>query len=126
MAERDHMVAILERTWTRALVLAVGRWLLDFLTLLGAIAAVGARPHMSLALVAYAGAQLLAQVPLTPGGLGVVEAGLVGSLALAGMSAGQAAVVTLAYRLVSYWLMLPAGLVAWILFRRTRRRRSTD
>jgi uncharacterized protein (TIRG00374 family) len=55
---------------------------------------------------------------VTPGGLGVVEAGLVGTLALAGVPAGPAAVATLAYRLGSYWLQLPAGLVAYVVHRR--------
>jgi len=118
LAQRDAVVRLLGRTWRLALVVAVGRWVADFLTLLAALAAIGATPHGALTLLAYAGAQLLAQVPLTPGGLGVVEAGMTGSLALAGLTAGQAAVATLAYRLVSYWLLLPAGLVAWLLFRR--------
>ena len=61
---------------------------------------------------------MLAQVPVTPGGLGVVEAGLTGTLALAGVPAAAAAVATLAYRLVSYWLPLPAGAVAWVVHRR--------
>jgi hypothetical protein len=34
------------------------------------------------------------------------------------MHGGDAAIATLAYRLVSYWLMLPAGLIAWIVHRR--------
>ena len=50
--------------------------------------------------------------PLTPGGLGFVEAGLVGTLTLAGLTAHQAVVATLAYRLVSYWLPIPAGGIA--------------
>ena len=57
----------------------------------------------------------------TPGGqavLGVVEAGLTGTLALAGIVAADAAVATLAYRLASYWLPLPLGLGAWVLHRR--------
>ena len=49
-----------------------------------------------------------------------MEAGLVGLLALAGVDAGTAAVATLGYRLVSYWLPLPAGLVAYVLARRHR------
>jgi uncharacterized protein (TIRG00374 family) len=57
-------------------------------------------------------------VPLTPGGLGIVEAGMTGTLALAGVPAGAAAIATLAYRLASYWLPLPAGAVAWIVHRR--------
>jgi uncharacterized protein (TIRG00374 family) len=97
---------------------AVGRWLFDLLALVFAIIAVGAHPRFSLVLLAYVAAQLLAQIPITPGGIGVVEAGLTATLALAGVSGGDAAVATLAYRLVSYWLMLPAGLVAWVVHRR--------
>ena len=57
-------------------------------------------------------------IPITPGGLGFVEAGLAGLLVLAGVSAGDAAVATLAYRLVSFWLPLPVGGIAWWLARR--------
>ena len=61
---------------------------------------------------------MLSQIPLTPGGLGFVEAGLTGTLALAGVPGGAAVLVSLAYRLVSYWLPLPAGLAAWVMHRR--------
>ena len=47
--------------------------------LLAALAAVGARPHASLELLAYVVTQLLGMVPLTPGGLGFVEVGLAGT-----------------------------------------------
>jgi len=113
MAERDLVRRTLGRRWPEALAAAEGRWLLDFLTLEAALEAVGARPRLSLAVLAYCAAQLLAQVPITPGGLGVVEAGLTGTLALAGVPAGAAALATLTYRLASYWLPLPAGAVAW-------------
>jgi uncharacterized protein (TIRG00374 family) len=105
----------------RACGAAVGRWLFDLLALVTAIIAVGAHPRFSLVLLAYVAAQLLAQIPVTPGGLGFVEAGLVGTLALAGVSAGDAVVATLAYRLVSFWLPIPLGLGAWWLFRRRYR-----
>ncbi len=70
------------------------------------------------ALLAYSAAALLGQLPLTPGGLGVVEAGLTGTLALAGVAAAPAALATLPYRLTSYWLPLPVGLAAWMWHRR--------
>jgi uncharacterized protein (TIRG00374 family) len=57
---------------------------------------------------------------VTPGGLGFVEAGLTGLLALAGVNAADAALATLAYRLVSYWLPLPAGGVAYLVHARRR------
>ena len=55
---------------------------------------------------------------MTPGGLGFVEAGLTGTLALAGVPGATAAVATLAYRLVSFWLPLPFGPIAYWRFRR--------
>ena len=61
---------------------------------------------------------MLGLLPLTPGGLGFVEAGLTGTLALAGVSAGAAVVATLAYELVSFWLPIPAGGVAAVVHRR--------
>ena len=121
MAERDLVRRTLGRRWPEALAAAEGRWLLDFLTLLAALEAVDARPRLSRALLAYCAAQLLAQVPVTPGGLGVVEAGLTGTLALAGVPAAAAAVATRAYPLVSYWLPLPAGAGAWGVHRRRYR-----
>jgi uncharacterized membrane protein YbhN (UPF0104 family) len=48
----------------------------------------------------------------------VVEAGMTGALALIGVPAGAAAVATLAYRLVSYWLPLPVGGIAYLVHRR--------
>jgi uncharacterized protein (TIRG00374 family) len=61
---------------------------------------------------------VLGMIPITPGGLGFVEAGLTATLTLAGVSASDAVLATLAYRLVSYWLPLPAGLLAATLHRR--------
>jgi uncharacterized protein (TIRG00374 family) len=118
VAQRDEVTERLGDRMVRACAAAVGRWLFDLLALMTAITAVGAHPRFSLVLLSYVAAQLLAQIPITPGGLGVVEAGLTATLALAGVSGGDAAVATLAYRLVSYWLMLPAGLVAWLVHRR--------
>jgi uncharacterized membrane protein YbhN (UPF0104 family) len=118
VVQRDEVFERLGDRLLWACAAAVGRWLFDLLSLEFAIQAVGAHPRYSLVLLAYVAAQLLAQIPITPGGLGVVEAGLTATLALAGVRGGDAAVAVLAYRLVSYWLMLPAGLVAWIVHRR--------
>jgi uncharacterized protein (TIRG00374 family) len=79
---------------------------------------VGAEPSPSLVLLAYVAASLLGMIPLTPGGLGFVEAGLTGMLALAGVEATEAAVATLAYRLVSFWLPIPVGGASYVVFLR--------
>jgi uncharacterized protein (TIRG00374 family) len=116
--ERNQTLTAIGGRWWRALLTSLGWWLFDYGALLVALAAIGAEPEPSLVLLAYAGASVLSMIPLTPGGLGFVEAGLTGLLALAGVNAGQAALATLAYRLVSYWLPLPAGAIAAVLARR--------
>ena len=73
---------------------------------------------ITVVLLAYGVGAVAGMIPVTPGGLGFVEAGLVGTLALAGIGGEQALLATLAYRIASYWLPLLAGLVGWIVFRR--------
>jgi uncharacterized protein (TIRG00374 family) len=116
--ERDEVTKVLGRRWWEALLFAAGRWVLDYLTLLAALTAIHAESRPSTVLLAFCAAQFLGTLPLTPGGLGFVEAGLTGTLALAGVPAGEAVVATLAYRLVSFWLPIPAGGLAAILHRR--------
>ena len=116
--QRDRIRSMLGRRWWAALLYAAGNSLFDYGALLAALVAVGARPRASLVLLAYVVAQLLGMVPLTPGGLGFVELGLAGTLGLAGVGAAQATLATLAYRLVSFWLPIPAGGMAYVLYRR--------
>ena len=118
LGERDRILATIGPRWHTALLATVGRWAFDYATLVAALAAVGSRPRPALVLVAFCAAQVLAQIPVTPGGLGFVEAGLTATLALAGVSAGNAVLATFAYRLFSYWLPLPAGLVGFAVHRR--------
>jgi uncharacterized protein (TIRG00374 family) len=118
IAQRDRMKETFGRRWYVALTGAVGKVGFDYLALVCCLAAVGSRPEPSLVLLAYIGGALLALIPITPGGLGFVEAGLTGLLTAAGVGAQQALVSTLAYRLVSFRVPLPAGGVAHVLFLR--------
>jgi uncharacterized protein (TIRG00374 family) len=118
LAERDRIRRTLGARWKMALTAAVGRSLFDYLALVATLYAVAAKPDPALVLLAYVTGSFLGMIPLTPGGLGFVEAGLTGTLVLAGVDAGAAAVSTLAYRLLSFWLPLPAGGLAYWLFGR--------
>jgi uncharacterized membrane protein YbhN (UPF0104 family) len=118
VGERDQVRRTLGERWKMAVVASVGKSLFDYLALVATLYAVDAKPDPALVLLAYVAGSLLGMVPLTPGGLGFVEAGLTGTLVLAGVDAGAAAAATLAYRLVSFWLPLPAGGVAYWLFGR--------
>ena len=113
LEERDEIRDALGRRWWIAVPAAAGNWLLDFLVLWAALEATGSAPHASLALLAYVVASVLGMIPVTPGGLGFVEAGLTGTLVLAGVPAEQAVLATLAYRVVAYWIHLPLGLLAY-------------
>jgi uncharacterized protein (TIRG00374 family) len=118
LRERDVIRSVMGARWKMALTAAVGKWLFDYLALMAALSAVGAEPAASLVLLAYVGGSLLGLIPLTPGGLGFVEAGLTGMLALAGVDPGAAVVATLAYRLVSFWAPILVGAAAYWFFRR--------
>ncbi len=70
-------------------------------------------------LAAFAFVRLLTVLPVTPGGAGITELGLVGILA-AGADHRVAAQVTAAvllYRAVTYLVPIPGGAVAWIWWR---------
>ena len=67
-------------------------------------------------LAAFAFVRLLTALPVTPGGLGITELGLVGTLA-AGAGPGAGAQVTAAvllYRAVTYLPPIPLGAAAYL------------
>jgi uncharacterized protein (TIRG00374 family) len=115
--ERDRIAGTVGARWKGALGTTVGRWAFDYLSLVAALAALDSTPRPAVVLLAFCAAQLLAQVPITPGGIGFVEAGLTATLTLAGVPAGTAVVATFAYRLFAYWLQMPLGLVGLALQR---------
>ena len=125
LSDRNFIRTTLGQRWMAAVLAAIGNTGFDYLALLCALRAVGATPRPSLVMLAYASAELLAQVPFTPGGLGFVEAGLVGTLTLAGVTGSAALAATLLYRLVSYWLPIPVCGIADLLFRRRYGDRTT-
>jgi len=118
LVDRDAIRTVLGEHWRKALLLTTGRLGFDYGCLLAALHATSSSPQPSLVLLAYAAAGILALLPITPGGLGIVEASLSSMLVLAGVHPANAVLATLAYRLASYWLPLVSGLPAYLLFRR--------
>ncbi|MHB1712764.1 MAG: lysylphosphatidylglycerol synthase transmembrane domain-containing protein, partial [Acidimicrobiales bacterium] len=117
LEQRDLILSVLGKQWWQATMLSAGRLTLDFLCLYAAVRAVGSRPRMSQVLLVYAVVGVIGLIPITPGGLGIIEAGMTGLLVLVGVDAGQAVLATLAYRLASYWIPLLAGPFAYSLFK---------
>jgi uncharacterized protein (TIRG00374 family) len=94
-------------------------WMADISVLAVAFLALGAQPPWLGLLLAYCAGQVASSLPITPGGLGVVEASLtVALVAFGGCTAATLSAVLL-YRLISHWLVIPTGGVAWLLLRIT-------
>jgi uncharacterized protein (TIRG00374 family) len=99
------------RALAAAGVWALANWLLDFMVLLTLTAAIGGETALLPLLLVYAVGQLLAAVPITPDGVGVVEATMTGMLVASGAPPGEAIAAVLGYRLVSHWLPIVVGLL---------------
>jgi uncharacterized protein (TIRG00374 family) len=67
--------------------------------------------------VAYAAANIASAIPVTPGGLGVIEVTLVAITVGFGAPRATAVLAVLGYRIVNYWLPLPPGAIAYLRLR---------
>jgi uncharacterized protein (TIRG00374 family) len=92
--------------------LAVGYWGFDALCLLVIFFAFGVQVDPIHLLVAFGVATTFGSLPLTPGGLGVFEATMIGTLALLG-AGYEAAIPVLGYRLFNFWLPIPLALILY-------------
>lgn len=106
------------RDWTAAVLFFAVNWLTDLLCLTATCRAVGLPVGVTTLAGIYLGVQIVRQVPLTPGGVGVIDTALVAGLTAAGATAVTAAAAVLIYRLISCWLLLPAGGAAALVLRR--------
>jgi putative heme transporter len=97
-------------------------WLLDCGCLAVSFLAVGAGVPWEGLLLAYGAGQLAANLPITPGGLGVVEGSLTIAIVAYGGSTPSAVAAVLLYRLLSFWLTLPIGWGTWAWLAWTGRR----
>ena len=114
----------------RAVGWAAAFWLLDASSLWVFLAAFGHLMSPYGLLVAYGLANVMAVLPITPGGLGVVEGVLVPTLVGFGSPRGVAILGVITYRLVNFWLPIPVGALAYLSLRvepgASRRRRAEE
>lgn len=106
---------------TAFLVWATLNWLFDASVLWLFLAAYGERTHPVPVLLAYCAANLAGVVPLTPGGLGVIEGVAVSTLVGFGVSGQVALLAVLSWRLLQFWAPVP---VAGLCFLSLRAQRS--
>ena len=108
------------RDWAAALAFAAAKWLTDLMCLTVVVRALDQSIGVTTLAGIYLSVQIVRQVPLTPGGIGVIETALAAGLTAAGASGISAAAAVLIYRLLSCWLIIPAGGIAALMFRRNQ------
>lgn len=108
-----NQVSLTRRDFVPALLFSLSNWIFDCGCLAFAYVAVGAGIPWRGLLLAYGAGQLAANLPVTPGGLGIVEGSLtVALVAYGGIQTSTVAAVIL-YRIISFWIFLPCGWLAW-------------
>lgn len=113
VAERINLLINNRRTLWWAFTWAGLNWLFDASCLWVFVWAFGHAISPIDLLVAYGLANIFAAIPLTPGGLGVVEGVLIPTLVGFGVPNSQAILAVLAYRLVNFWIPIPIGGAAY-------------
>ena len=107
-----------DRALLRRLVLwASANWLIDATALWVFLRAFGGSVPPDGLIVAFGLANVLAAIPLTPGGLGIVEGTYVPVLVGFGLPRATAVVGVVSYRIAQYWLPILIGGVCYLSLR---------
>ncbi len=128
LAFRADTATLLAQRGTRITAATALASISSWLVLLACLRASGltqAQVPWQASLAAFAVVQLLTMLPVTPGGLGIVELGLIVPLAggLGSGPAGRVAAAVLLFRAVTYLPSLPLGTLAYLWWRHPARSR---
>ncbi|HEY5024307.1 MAG TPA: YbhN family protein [Acidimicrobiales bacterium] len=110
---RLTVVSLDVRQVVSVVVWGVANWVLDCGCLALSFLAIGAGIPWRGLLLAYGAGQLAANLPITPGGLGVVEGSLTIALVQFGGAESSTVAAVLLYRILSFWAELPIGWATW-------------
>ena len=117
---RVDSLELLRHRWLALTVAAVASHVALFLVLLTCLRAVdgqGSGVHWVVVLAVFAITRLVTLVPITPGALGVAELSYVAGLTAVGVGAGAAAAAVFLFRFLTWFVPIPLGLAAWLLWR---------
>ncbi len=101
-------------------------WAFDILVLWACFKAFGDAPPQAVLVMGYFVGMIANLLPFFPGGVGAVDAGMVGAYALFGVPADAAVVAVLSYRGFAFWLPTVPGLIAYLQLRRTVKKWDSD
>lgn len=96
---------------------AAANWTADAFSLWVFLRAFGGSVDLDSLVVAFGLANVLSVIPITPGGLGIVEGVYIPTLTGFGMAGSTAAVGVLSYRVAQYWLPIFIGWLSYLSLR---------
>jgi hypothetical protein len=105
---KDRKIMIWSLIWASL------NWLLDAASLWCFVAAFGSYVNPAELFAAYGIANVLGVLPVTPGGLGIIDSTAPLLLVSFGVTRSVATLGVLSWRLVNFWLPIPAGAAAYI------------
>jgi uncharacterized protein (TIRG00374 family) len=117
LADRVHVLLADRALLRHAIVWAAWNWILDAASLWVFLLAFHKAVFPIDLLVAYGLANILAAIPITPGGLGVVEGVLIPTLVGFHVPKTIAILGVISYRLINFWLPIPIGGVSYVSLR---------
>lgn len=117
LSDQLHEYRSSRRRLIVAITWAAANWLLDAAALWVLIMAFGFTVDPRRLLVAYGLACLVGLLPITPGGLGIIEGVLIPALVGFGTPQGIALLGVLSWRLVQYWMPMPLAAAAYLSLR---------
>ncbi|MCA1690777.1 MAG: YbhN family protein [Actinobacteria bacterium] len=118
---RARTIGLVRHAWVRLTVATLVSHFSLYLVLLIALRHIGVSNRevsWSEVLAIFAFVRLITAIPITPGGLGVVELALIAGLTTAGGYRPEVVAAVLIYRFLTYVLPIPFGLATYLFWRR--------
>jgi uncharacterized protein (TIRG00374 family) len=98
---------------------AVGFWAANIAILWAAFHAYGAKVPLGVVMQGFFVGMVANLIPFAPGGVGAVDAGMIGTFVLFDVPGAEVFAAVLTYRLIAFWLPIPPGIVAFLQLRKT-------
>jgi uncharacterized membrane protein YbhN (UPF0104 family) len=120
VAFRKRTIVLVADRWLQLTVTTIISHLSLWLVMLLALRHVGISEHevstlQTLAVFAFG--RLLGAIPITPGGLGVIELGYIGGLVAAGGDEAQVVAAVLLFRVLTFAIQIPLGAFTYAIWR---------
>jgi uncharacterized protein (TIRG00374 family) len=120
---RRRVLSFVHHSWIQITVITVIGHLSLYLVLLASLRVMGVSEQdasWAQVLAVFSFARLITAIPITPGGVGIVELALIGGISAAGGERAEVVAAVLIYRLLTYVVPIVFGGITYVFWRRNR------